>query len=227
MTDLGDSARGDSAQGDAERIDTSDMLAVHGALRDTLALARARVTAVAPDDEARVELISNYYDNILHFLEDHHNGEEELVFPLLRERCAEAGPLIDSMVEQHHEVVHLMQDSAESLAAWSAGDSDAQFAAAERLDSLHIAMLPHLDQEEAEVLPLAERYMSPAEWGQLPGHAMAAFAGDKIWLVLGLIIERRTPEQVDVMLSHMPPPAVQMWTNMGEQAFKELSAAVG
>jgi hypothetical protein len=28
------------------------------------------------------------------------------------------------------------------------------------------------------------------------------------------------------MLEHMPPPAVEMWTNFGEQAFKELSNEV-
>ncbi len=41
---------------------------------------------VDPGDEARRARIADYYDNVLWFLEAHHNGEEELVFPLLRER---------------------------------------------------------------------------------------------------------------------------------------------
>ncbi len=28
------------------------------------------------------------------------------------------------------------------------------------------------------------------------------------------------------MLEHMPPPAVEMWTSFGEQAFKDLSTEV-
>ena len=62
------------------------------------------------------------------------------------------------------------------------------------------------------------------EWGALPGHGMANFHGDKIWLILGLIRERMTDEQRAAMLAHMPPPALEMWTGFGEQAFKEYAA---
>ena len=55
---------------------------------------------------------------------------------------------------------------------------------------------------------------------------MAAFDGDKIWLILGLIRERMNDEQRTAMLEHMPPPAVEMWTSFGEQAFKDLSTEV-
>ena len=40
---------------------------------------------IASGDAERVALIANYYENILSFLEAHHDGEEHLVFPLLRE----------------------------------------------------------------------------------------------------------------------------------------------
>jgi hypothetical protein len=36
-----------------------------------------------------------------------------------------------------------------------------------------------------------------------------------------------TQEQRDQMLAHMPPPAVEMWTSVGEQAYKNLVAEVG
>jgi hypothetical protein len=55
---------------------------------------------------------------------------------------------------------------------------------------------------------------------------MANYQGDKIWLILGLIRERMTDQQRAAMLEHMPPPAVEMWTGFGEQAFKELSNEV-
>ena len=55
---------------------------------------------------------------------------------------------------------------------------------------------------------------------------MANFHGDKIWLILGLIRERMTDEQRAAMLEHMPPPAVEMWTGFGEQAFQDYSAVV-
>ncbi len=84
----------------------------------------------------------------------------------------------------------------------------------------------HLDEEEAEVLPLAAENLSAEEWGALPGHGMANFHGDKIWLILGLIRERMNDEQRAAMLEHMPPPAVEMWTGFGEQAFRDYAAVV-
>ncbi len=86
--------------------------------------------------------------------------------------------------------------------------------------------MAHLDEEETNVLPLAADNLSMEEWGALPGHGMANFHGDKIWLILGLIRERMNDEQRAAMLEHMPPPAVDMWTGFGEQAFKDYSSVV-
>ena len=131
------------------------------------------------------------------------------------------------MAEQHEEALALLAEARSSLAAWPAGDAAAQKAAAERLEALCARIWSeHLDEEEQNVLPLAAANLSVEEWGALPGHGMANFHGDKIWLILGLIRERMTDEQRADMLEHMPPPAVEMWTGFGEQAFKDYSSVV-
>ena len=215
-----------SAQADAPRPDVTDMYAVHGVFRDTLGSAPQLVGDVTPGDVERVALIVNYYENILSFLEAHHDAEEKLVFPLLRERCPGEGALIDRMAEQHHEAVRLLEEAQRLLQAWPAGDAAAQKAAQDGLDALHAQLVDHLDQEELKVLPLAAENLSAEEWGALPGHGMANFHGDKIWLILGLIRERMTDAQRAAMLEHMPPPALDMWTGFGEQAFKDYSPLV-
>jgi iron-sulfur cluster repair protein YtfE (RIC family) len=215
-----------SEPGAAPRPNTSDMFAVHGVFRDTLGAAPTLVGGIAPDDAERVALIANYYENILSFLESHHDGEEVLVFPLLRERCDGAGALIDHMDEQHHEALALLQEAKAALAAWPSGDAAAQQAAEAQLEALGSHLGDHLSEEEQKVLPLAGEYLSMEEWGALPGHGMANFHGDKIWLILGLIRERMTDEQRAMMSEHMPPPALEMWNGFGEQAFKEYSTVV-
>jgi len=210
----------------APRPDTNDMFAVHGVFRDSLGAAPSLVGGIAPGDAERVALIANYYENILSFLESHHDGEEHLVFPLLRERCAGADELIDHMAEQHHEALALLEETKVALAAWPDGDDTAQKAAQERLDELCSHLLEHLDEEERKVLPLAAEHLSMEEWGALPGHGLANFHGDKIWLILGLIQQRMTDGQRAAMLAHMPPPALEMWTGFGEQAFKDYSSVV-
>jgi hemerythrin superfamily protein len=65
----------------------SDMYPVHAAFRLTLSAAPQLVGSVRDNDQARRDVIGNFYRNIIEFLHVHHHGEEELVFPLLRERC--------------------------------------------------------------------------------------------------------------------------------------------
>jgi len=212
---------------DSPRPDVTDMFAVHQALRDSLGSAPQLVHGVSASDNERVELITNLYDNILDFLHVHHDGEEQLVFPVLRERCPDQLELLDLMASQHADVVGLLQRSADSLSAWAGGDATAQAGSASALGELAGRLDQHLGEEESNVLPLCAQHLSIEEWGALPGHAMGSFSGDKIWLILGLIRQRMTQAQRDEMLAHMPPPAVEMWTTMGEQSFKNLMAEVG
>ena len=208
------------------RPDVTDMYAVHGVFRDTLGAAPRLVGDIGPDDAARVALIANYYENILSFLAAHHDAEEKLVFPLLRERCAGEDVLLDELVEQHEEAVQLLEEALRALSAWPSGDAGSQKATEDALMALRDQLVRHLDEEEERALPLAAANLSVEEWGALPGHGMANFHGDKIWLILGLIRERMTEDQRAAMLEHMPPPALEMWTGFGEQAFKDYSAEV-
>jgi hemerythrin-like domain-containing protein len=211
----------------APRPDVSDMFAVHQVLRDSLGSAPQLVRGVDASDTARVEMITNLFDNILAFLHVHHDGEEKLVFSLLRDRCPDQGDLLDQMAAQHAEVVGLIEESAGALSTWSAGREAAQDQSAAALGELAARLEEHLGDEERLVLPLCAENLSLAEWGALPGHALGSFTGDKVWLILGLIRDRMTQAQRDEMLAHMPPPAVDMWTSMGEQAYKNLVAEVG
>ena len=89
----------------APRPDVTDMFAVHGVFRDTLGAAPALVRDIAPGNSERVALIANYCYNILFFLQSHHDGEEELVFPLLRARCPAQGELLDRLEAEHKEAL--------------------------------------------------------------------------------------------------------------------------
>ena len=215
-------------QADAARPDVTDMYAVHRVFRDTLGAAPQLVGGISAGDSARVEQVANYYDNILFFLEAHHDGEEAIVFPRLRERCPDEGAFLDSLESEHEEALGLLSTARSSLASWPGAGSDAaaQAAVAESLEALRVQLEAHLDREESDALPLCAANIKPEEWGQLPGHALAGYQGDKVWLILGLIRQRMTEQQRASMLEHMPPPARDMWTGFGENAFNELSSEV-
>jgi hemerythrin-like domain-containing protein len=211
----------------ASAIDVSDMYPVHNAFRDTLSAAPHLLGTLPDGDEARRELVGNFYRNIIAFLHVHHHGEEELIFPFLRQRCPDDLTLIDVIAAQHRDVDGLVGESVAALDQLAIGAPEAQTQAADTLRQLGVRMTEHLDDEENRLLPICSAHMNEQEWGALPGHAMGAFAGDKIWLILGLIRERMNDEQRARMLANMPPPAVEMWTTIGEASFQSLMAEIG
>jgi iron-sulfur cluster repair protein YtfE (RIC family) len=205
--------------------DTSDMPAVHNVFRESLASAPKLIASAAGDDARRV-MIANYYANLINFLKVHHDGEEELVFPVLSERAPEQRAILDKAAADHQAVIGLMAAVDDHVEMWQTKGDDGAQGMLDALATLEATLIPHLDEEEAEVLPIAAAHMNVAEWGQLPGHAMGHFQGDKIWLIIGSIRENFTPQQRDMMLAHMPPPAREMWETMGERSFNELIAEV-
>ncbi len=131
-------------------------------------------------------------------------------------------------MEGEHDAIHELGEGAgAALEAYrTAPGAEAGRGLSTALDSLWAALAQHLREEEQEILPLASRSMSPEEWGALPGHAMAHFTGDKIWLILGLIFEQMSPEQLASTLEHLPPPVVEMWRTSGRGAFDGFIAGV-
>ncbi len=92
---------------------------------------------------------------MLHFLHTHHTGEDELLFPLLRERAALDPELMDRMDAQHAQVNDAVAAISAELPAWTAS---ADAAAGERMAALIDATMPtlidHLAEEEQKLLPI-------------------------------------------------------------------------
>lgn len=208
--------------------DTSDMYAVHQVFRKSLGAAPDLLGQGVEGRPERVELLGSYYGNVLSFLEAHHGTEDALVFPLLLERVPEVQrPLVSTIAGQHEPLHDALGAATEALRSFESNPTEATRAAATAaLSTLDTELCAHLDQEEAEILPIANAHMSMEEWGALPGHGMATFGGDKVWLILGLIRENMTDDQRAAMLEHMPPPARAMWVNMGNDAFDQMISQV-
>jgi hemerythrin-like domain-containing protein len=200
--------------------DTSDMANLHEVFREALDAGPRFVATVAPGDAARAEVVGSYYDNVLRLLHGHHEGEDELMTPKLIERLPEHAEVIQRIGDQHHAVLGAVSDAESGIAAWRADPSainrDSAVAA---LAALEAVLTPHLDEEEAVLVPLAATCMNVAEWGALPEHGMKTFTGDKMWLILGLVQEQMTPAKIAEVQAHMPPPLLEFWTNQGEGMF--------
>ncbi len=201
------------------QTETSDMFAVHEALTEALDAAPALIGS-AVDSPDRVELIGSYYENVLEFLHVHHAGEDELIYPILEERCADDLAMLERVDAQHRLLDEPMDKARIAITSWRAAPSaEGGKKVVGLIGEIDETLRPHLGEEETMVLPIASAWISPEEWQQLPGHALQSFSTDKPWLALGLVRERLTPEQSDQMLAGMPPPLQALWTEQWEPAF--------
>ena len=207
--------------------ETSDMFAVHQALIGALDAAPALVGSAGGRAD-RVEVIGSYYENVLEFLHVHHAGEDELIYPILEERCVDKKAVLERIDAQHRLLDDPMDEARTAIAAWRAAPSvEGARAVVSLIGTIDETLRPHLGEEETTVLPIASAWISQEEWEQLPGHALQSFSTDKPWLALGLVRERLTPEQRDQMLSGMPPELQSLWTQQWEPAFDAFMAEVG
>lgn len=214
-----------SDQGSPPLADTSDMAQVHQVLRNLIGEAPELFRSAVSGGPERIELVGTYYANMLDFLKVHHEGEDVLIWPVLCERAPEQAAEVRRIADQHHAVVASIETATSRVADFRSGASeDTAAAAATAIAELGDALIPHLDEEEAVIVPLAAQHIFAPEWGELPGHAMRSYGGDKIWLILGLIREQFRPDQIEMMEQKMPPPVHQMWTDTGEKSFASFTA---
>jgi hypothetical protein len=114
-----------------------------------------------------------------------------------------------------------------AIAAWrTAPTAEGATAVIDAIGAIDMTLRPHLADEEATVVPLCSLWLSPEEWGQMPGHSMMAFRADKMWIMPGLVMEQLTPEQRAGMLAGMPPEVQTMWVEQWQPAFESFMAEV-
>src|SRR5262245_17823768 len=128
--------------------DVADMFAVHHALLGALDAAPAYV-ASAGADSGRVEIVGSFYENVIEFLHVHHVGEDELIYPVLEERCPESRAELERIDDQH-KLLHAPMDAARSaVASWRAQPStDTAQAVVDATASITETLRPHLAEEE-------------------------------------------------------------------------------
>jgi len=189
--------------------DTTMMGVVHDALRRDLARLQAVLPASPPPDHHRRAAIAGHAEWMMDFLHRHHHGEDEGLWPLVRQRAPQAAALLDRMEADHLLVVPAAGHVSAAAARYRADPgAEARTGLLGTLDALADCLLPHLRAEEDEAMPLVSAVLSDAEWRawdhqhNVKGKSLQQLAADGHWLMDGL---DRTRYQVLIHL--VPPPA--------------------
>jgi iron-sulfur cluster repair protein YtfE (RIC family) len=125
-----------------------------------------RLAETASGTQSRLHLFAE----LKHELEMHAEVEEKYFYPALLGHD-EAKDLIEEALEEHADV-------KEALAGLDQGDN-ASDGWTERLDELREDVEQHVEEEEAEIFPLAQKLLVPAQLSVIAGEIEKAKAVDK------------------------------------------------
>ena len=180
----------------SEKPDINEMRVIHRVFRRELTALPGLVRRVPDGDTARAEVVGHHAQFMLNGLHVHHTGEDEYLWPLLLER-ARRRPSWSRPCRLS--TSRCTSTSTAPSTCWSAGAvrrargaGEALAAEVERLDA---ALFEHLDQEEREILPLAEQHVTVAEWARLGEHGRGSMSRADLPIMFGAILEEADPAE--------------------------------
>ncbi|WP_375482690.1 hemerythrin domain-containing protein [uncultured Jatrophihabitans sp.] len=204
----------------APLVDVRDMIVVHTAMLREFRLAPAAVRRVAPGSAKGAAAVERHLAFVCDMLHHHHQGEDELLWPLLRERAPAAAAVLDQVESQHADIDAALDRVAYTRQAWAATpDAERRETLALTLERLHALLAAHLDLEESAVLPVAAGVLTDAEWGAVGAAAAASMSKPALVLAIGMFAYEGDPAVLRTMLSHAPAVPRFVVPRIGPRAY--------
>lgn len=184
--------------------DVRDMYMAHTMMRREFTLLPQAVRGVAEGAAAHAEVVGAHIELVSGILHMHHDAEDLYLWPLLHERGGdEAGGIVPTMEGHHRAIDAARQEVSRLLPDWRAtGRGGALLADA--LENLRAVLVMHMTLEETRLLPLAEKYVTEAEWAQLGEHGMASTPKAQLPLAMGMIMYEGDPATIRSLLVRAP-----------------------
>jgi len=210
------------------RADTRDMYMVHTAFRREFGALPSLVRNVPAGDDQRAQTIGDHIDILGRYLYAHHDSEDRHLWPKLLDRGPqEVAPIVHVMAGQHKAIERLSTAADKTTARWRADPTlESREALADVFDQLIHALDEHMRLEEQRILPLAEKYLTAAEWHAMADESGRAIPQEAVPLVFGMTLYEADPEVIQKTLSELPPEARAVLLERGPQAFSSHSERV-
>lgn len=183
------------------RADTRVFLAAHETFR--LTTNRLTVATEQLKPSALAQIIRSrwsFYSTVLHH---HHHVEDESVFPALVAVRPDLGALINRLEEEHQQLLPAMEAVDTAIVAFEQRPDPAE------QQTLHQAVVavrdlffPHLDLEDAQILPAITESLPADQWRRLDDAALKSIPREYLPIAVGALDEVIRSSRAD----ERPPP---------------------
>lgn len=192
-------------------VDFTVMFLTHDAFLRDLNRLKDAVAAGRAGEEA----VRNGWEMIKHELHIHHVGEDEAIWPQLREKLADAEDIATlDLMEAEHGQIDPLQARVDS--ALETGGQELELAVKEFATSL----ATHMEHEENRALPLVERHLGPEGWAKYHQHMIGNYGPEEVGTFLAWVLDGAAQADRDKVLGMLPPPVQAMYHQTFEPAYR-------
>jgi deazaflavin-dependent oxidoreductase (nitroreductase family) len=201
------------------------MAVIHRIFRRGFPEVSRLVLRTPPTAVARAEAVAAHLDYLLNGLHNHHTGEDEHVWPRLLERAAPQTELIERMERQHEAIAGRAAQVRAALEVWRVTPRNGHELAT-ALDDFTQALVEHLDDEEANVVPLIRAHLKADEWRRFGEETFEKFTNPEKLIATGTLEEVATPAEAAWFIGELPVPIKLMWRLLGRRRYRRYIARV-
>ena len=197
---------------------TEEMAVIHRIFRGGFPMMAELVRQTPTGATSRSEPIAEHLDFLLNGLHNHHTGEDENIWPRLLERAAPQAELIIRMEKQHEVVAEHSERVRTLLQTWRRTPTDGA-ALATALAEFTAALVEHLDDEEAHVVPLIRAHITAEEWATFGQETFEKFTNPEKLVATGTLEDVATREEAAWFIGDLPLPIKLMWRLFGRRKY--------
>jgi hemerythrin-like domain-containing protein len=200
------------------------MYMVHTMFRREFGLLPALARGVTAGDRKRLQIVADHIEFLATVMHAHHHSEDVSLWPRLLERGTdEVAAIVHVMEGQHTSIEKISAEVTAETVTWrGSATSDSSEALAGAIDRLLPVLNEHMSLEEQRILPIAEKYITAAEWDEMAGR----IPPENVPLVFGMALYEGDPDVIENTLARIPPEVRSMVEELGPKAFAAHSELV-
>lgn len=206
----------------AQPADTRMMGIVHNALRRDIARAQSALARWPYPNPRQRSAVAEHLVWMTEFLHRHHRVEDDGLYPLVRQRVSQAAGILDAMDADHHALLPAIARLTDSARRYAA-DPSARLDLVTTLDRLAAVLLPHLQREELEMMPVVSEALTQAEWDAIEqAHAVKPLKPTELAFTALWLCDGASDEDRAIVRSLVPKPvarAIEIFATPGYQRY--------
>ncbi len=197
-----------------------DMRILHNAFLWAYEQAPGLVRSTPAKDRARSEVVGQWVADIDATLHTHHESEDTLLWGKLEQRAPACALHVAQMRAHHAQVAELLEETDPLRTRWRAtADPTVGEQLADAYERMLAVLKVHLRREVVEIVPVAERVVTEAEWTQMGEHSVNAIPKSRLLPQLGMLLANSTPAERQAFYAGMPFSVKVLWRVVGRRQY--------